>query len=179
MTGIATRRRELETSRMAHQTKQLQIPPKGTRGRRITDILFKLLAPLAGTQISRYRKRASAEPPTMNNIPLVLLTTIGARTGQQRTSALGALKGEGGSWIVIASKGGSITHPAWLVNLAKNPDKVWLEVGNQKLHVQPELLKGDEYEATYTRLVAASPGYATYRKVTDREIALVRLTPIS
>ena len=160
-------------------TTPLQIPPKGTRGRRITELFFKLLKPLAGTQISRYRKGATAEPPTMNNIPLVLLTTIGARTGQERTSALGALKSGDDSWIVIGSKGGSMTHPAWFINLAKNPDKVWLEVGNRKLHVRPELLKGEEYEATYATLVAASPGYAGYRKVTDREIPLVRLTPIS
>jgi deazaflavin-dependent oxidoreductase (nitroreductase family) len=158
---------------------QLQIPPKGTRGRRITDVLFKLLMPLAGTQISRYRKSATAEPPTMNNIPLVLLTTIGAKTGRQRTTPLGALKESDGSWIVIGSKGGSITHPAWFINLARNPDKVWLEAGSAKFHVRPELLEGDEYETTYARLVAASPGYAGYRKVTDRVIPLVRLTPIA
>jgi deazaflavin-dependent oxidoreductase (nitroreductase family) len=158
---------------------QLQIPPKGTRGRRITDVFFKLLKPLAGTQISRYRKRATAEPPTMNNIPLVLLTTIGAKTGLERTAPLGAIKKGGDTWIVIGSKGGSIRHPAWFINLARNPDRVWLEVGNRKLHVRPELLKGDEYEATYTELVAVSPGYGGYRKVTDREIPLVRLTPIS
>jgi deazaflavin-dependent oxidoreductase (nitroreductase family) len=158
---------------------QLAIPPKGTRGRRITDLFFKLLRPLAGTQISRYRKAASAEPPMMNNIPLVLLTTIGARTGVERTSALGALKEDDGSWIVIGSKGGSMTHPAWFINLAKSPDKVWLEVGNRKFHATPELIKGEEYEATYARLVAVSPGYGGYRKVTDREIPLVRLTPTS
>lgn len=157
---------------------QLQIPPKGTHGRRITDVLFKLLHPLMGTQVSGYRKKATAEPPNMNNIPLVLLTTIGAKTGQERTSPLGALKGDGDSWIVIGSKGGSINHPAWFINLSRNPDRVWIEIGNRKLHVRPELIKGEEYEATYARLVAASPGYATYRKVTDREIPLVRLTPI-
>jgi deazaflavin-dependent oxidoreductase (nitroreductase family) len=158
---------------------QLAIPPRGTRGRRITDVLFKLLRPLMGTQVSGYRKKATAEPPTMNNIPLVLLTTVGAKTGQERTSPLGALKDSGDSWIVIGSKGGSASHPAWFINLCKNPDKVWVEVGNRKLHVRPELIEGEEYEATYARLVAASPGYANYRKVTDREIPLVRLTPIS
>lgn len=158
---------------------QLEIPPRGTRGRRITELLFNLLKPLSGMQISRYRRSATMGPPSMNNIPLVLLTTTGAKTGLERTSALGALREDGGSWIVIGSKGGSMTHPAWFINLAKNPDKVWLEVGSQKFHVKPELIKGNEYEATYARLVAASPGYRGYRKVTDREIPLVRLTPIS
>ena len=132
-----------------------------------------------GTQISGYRKKAGAEPPTMNNIPLVLLTTTGAKTGLERTSPVGALKEGDGSWIVIGSKGGSINHPAWFINLAKNPDKVWVEIGAKKLHVRPELIQGEEYEAKYTQLVAVSPGYAGYRKVTDREIPLVRLTPIS
>jgi deazaflavin-dependent oxidoreductase (nitroreductase family) len=164
---------------MAQQQKPLEIPPHGTRGRRVTDVFFKLLKPLAAGQISRYRKRASAEPPKMNGFPLVLLTTVGSKTGRERTSVLGGFPEDGGSWLVVGSKGGSVTHPAWFLNLCKHPDQVWLEVGNRKFQARPELLKGDEYEAAYAKVVAASPRYASYRKVTDREIPVVRLTPIS
>jgi deazaflavin-dependent oxidoreductase (nitroreductase family) len=156
-------------------TEQLEIPPRGTRGRRITDIFFRLLAPLSSSQISRYRKSASAEPPKMGKVPLVLLTTVGAKTGRERTSVLGGFEEPDGSWVIVGSKGGSATHPAWFINLAKNPDKVWLEVGSRKFHVRPELLKGELYEAAYRRVVEDSPQYAGYRKVTDREIPLVRL----
>jgi deazaflavin-dependent oxidoreductase (nitroreductase family) len=158
---------------------QLEVPPKGTRGRRITEVFFKLLKPLAGMQVSRYRKNAKAEPPQMNGIPLVLLTTTGARTGNERTSVLGAVQEAGGSWLLIASKGGSLTHPGWFINLCKNPEKVWLEVGDRKFRARPELLKGDEYESAYARVAASAPVYAGYRKVTDREIPVIRLTPIA
>ena len=164
---------------MGTPSKQLDIPPPGTRGRRITEVFFRLLRPLAGMQISRYRKGASAEPPKMNGIPLVLLTTVGSRTGQERTSALGGYRESDDSWLIIGSKGGSMTHPAWFINLCNNPDKVWLEIGSRKFHAQPQLLKGDEYEAAYAKVVAASPGYGGYRKVTDREIPVVRLTPVA
>jgi deazaflavin-dependent oxidoreductase (nitroreductase family) len=156
----------------------IQIPPRGTRGRRVTDVLFKLLKPFVGMRISSYRKNAKAEPPLMNGFPLVLLTTVGAKTGHERTSELGGFPESESSWLVIGSKGGSINHPDWFINLAKNPDKVWLEVGNRKFHAQPELLRGDEYEAAYAKVVAVSPQYGGYRKVTDREIPVVRLTPI-
>lgn len=164
---------------MAQQRQQLAIPPRGTRGRRWTEILFKLLGPLAGGMVSRYRRNAKAEPPRMNGLPLVLLTTTGARTGRERSSLLGGLQDEGGSWLVVASKGGSADHPAWFINLCKNPQSVWLEVGNRKLHVRPEQLAGEEYEKAYGRVVAESPQYAGYRKVTDRHIPVVRLIPIS
>jgi deazaflavin-dependent oxidoreductase (nitroreductase family) len=158
---------------------QLEIPPRGTRGRRITDVFFKVLKPLAGMQVSRYRKNASAEPPKMNGIPLVLLTTVGAKTGNERTSVLGGVQDESGSWLLVASKGGAVTHPAWFINLCKNPDRVWLEVGNKKFPARPQVLKGDEYEKAYARIAAEAPIYAGYRKVTDREIPVIRLTPIS
>jgi len=160
---------------MAQDAVQIEIPPRGTRGRRITDIFFRLLKPLSASQISRYRKNAAAEPPKMGKVPLVLLTTVGSRTGHERTSVLGGFAEADGSWLVVGSKGGSATHPAWFINLAKNPDKVWLEIGNRKVKVRPELLKGEEYEAAYRRVVEDSRQYAGYRKVTDRQIPLVRL----
>ena len=160
---------------MPPDSARIEIPPRGTRGRRITEIFFRLLKPLSASQISRYRKNASAEPPKMGKVPLVLLTTVGSRTGHERTSVLGGFQEADGSWLVVGSKGGSATHPAWFINLAKDPDRVWLEVGNRKLQVRPELLKGDEYEAAYRRVVEDSRQYAGYRKVTDREIPIVRL----
>lgn len=157
-------------------TDKLPVSPRGTRGRRVTTFFFKLLSPLAGVQISRYRK--NPEPQKMNGVPLVLLTTVGTKTGHERTSVLGGFEEANGDWLVVGSKGGSISHPAWFVNLANNPDKVWLEVGQRKFRVEPQLLKGDQYEEAYQRVVKDSPQYASYRKVTDREIPVVRLKPV-
>jgi deazaflavin-dependent oxidoreductase (nitroreductase family) len=136
-------------------------------------VFFKLLKPLTASQVSRYRK--SAQPMKMGSVTLVLLTTVGSRSGRERTSVLGGFGEADGSWLIVGSKGGSIRHPSWFINLAKNPDKVWLEVGDQKFKVRPELLKGAEYEAAYARVVNDSRQYAGYRKVTDRHIPIVRL----
>jgi deazaflavin-dependent oxidoreductase (nitroreductase family) len=156
-------------------TEQLEISPRGTRGRRITGVFFQLLRPFAGAQISRYRKNASSEPPKMGRVPLVLLTTIGAKSGRERTSVLGGFEEADGTWLVVGSKGGSPSHPGWFINLAKNPVQVWLEVGKRKFTVRAELLKGEEYEAAYRRVVEDSHQYAGYRKITDRKIPIVRL----
>jgi deazaflavin-dependent oxidoreductase (nitroreductase family) len=164
---------------MADQSQKLEIPARGTRGSRIPWGLLRFMRPMLAAQISRYRKNAGAEPPTMRGNPLVLLTTVGARTGRERTHPLGGFKQNDGSWLVVASKGGASTHPGWFINIAKNPDKVWLEVGNRKFHVRPSLLQGGEYEDAYAKIVAVAPGYGKYRKVTDREIPVIRLTPHS
>lgn len=111
--------------------------------------------------------------------PTVVLTTVGAKTGAERASVLGGFKEAGGAWLIVASMGGAATHPQWFINLAKQPDKVWLEVGTKKFHVRPEELKGAEYEDAYARIAAAAPNYGKYRKVTDRQIPVIRLTPIS
>ena len=77
----------------------------------------------------------------------------------------------------MASAAGSARHPAWYVNLAKHPDRAWIEVGDTRLKVRPEVLTGAERSATWGRIVAEAPAYAGYATRTDREIPLVRLTP--
>src|SRR5215467_9385532 len=149
---------------------QLEIPPRGTRGARLPALLLRLLKPLGAGQVARYRKNATSGPQSFRGFPTVLVTTIGAKTGVERTHVLGGFPEKGDSWLVVASNSGAIAHPQWFINMAKNPEKVWLEVGTRKSHVRPEELKGADYEEAYGRIAAASPGYGRYRKVTDREI---------
>jgi deazaflavin-dependent oxidoreductase (nitroreductase family) len=138
---------------------------------------MKVAQPLMNMQISNYRKKAGSTPPLMMGFPTVLLTTIGAKTGQERTHVLGGFADGDDAWLIIASKGGTATHPAWFINLAKHPDKVWLEVGNRKLQVRPQELQGAAREAAYAKVVAIAPRYGKYPKNTDREIPVIRLTP--
>jgi deazaflavin-dependent oxidoreductase (nitroreductase family) len=141
--------------------------------------LMRLVKPLMDMQISRYRRTAGATPPQMMGFPVVLLTTVGAKTGKERTHVLGGFSEGDDAWLVVASNGGSPTHPAWFINLAKNPDKVWIEVGNRKLAVKVDSLKGPEREQALARVAAVAPRYAGYQKKTDREIPVIRLTPAS
>jgi deazaflavin-dependent oxidoreductase (nitroreductase family) len=139
--------------------------------------LAKALEPLMKMQISNYRKKAGPTPPVVMRMPTVLLTTTGAKTGMERTHVLGGFPDGDDAWVIIASKGGAATHPAWFINLAKHPDNVWLEVGNRKLRVKPQLLQGAQREAAYGKVAAIAPQYGKYPKSTDREIPVIRLTP--
>ena len=139
--------------------------------------LTRLVKPLMDMQISRYRRTAGPTPPQMMGFPVVLLTTVGAKTGKERTHVLGGFADGDNAWLVVASKGGAPTHPAWFINLAKNPDKVWIEVGNRKLAVKAESLKGADREKALARVAAIAPRYGEYQKKTDREIPVIRLTP--
>ena len=79
--------------------------------------------------------------------------------------------------MIVASKGGSATRPAWLHNLAKNPDKVWVQVGNRKFRAAVVSLTGADREQAYARVVNVAPVYGGHQKKTDREIPVLRVTP--
>jgi len=128
-------------------------------------------------QIARYRRTAGPVPPEMMGFPTVLLTTVGARTGVERTHVLGGFPDGPDAWLICASNSGAATHPAWFINLAKNPHKIWLEVGNRTLKTAAELLKGKEREDALARIAVTAPRYGQYQKKTDREIPVIRLTP--
>jgi len=106
---------------------------------------------------------------------LLELTTTGARSGLPRTVTLGWFPDGKDAWLVVASNAGAAQHPAWYINMAKNPDQVWITIDGRKVHVQPESLKGEEREEAWRRIVAKSPGYGGYTTKTDREIPVVRL----
>jgi deazaflavin-dependent oxidoreductase (nitroreductase family) len=110
---------------------------------------------------------------------VLMLTTIGARTGQERRTVLAYFDDphDAEAVIIVASAAGSARHPDWYFNLAKHPDQVWIQVGDRKLQVRPEGLSGAERAAAWERIVAQAPSYASYPTRTDREIPLVRLTP--
>ena len=115
--------------------------------------------------------------------PLLLLTTVGAKTGQRRQTTLGTFPDftdgdRRDSWLVVASAAGAAKHPAWYVNMAKNPDQVWVEVGTDRgrvVKVRPESLKGAERDRAWREVVRLAPGYGKYQEQTDRQIPIVRL----
>jgi deazaflavin-dependent oxidoreductase (nitroreductase family) len=114
--------------------------------------------------------------------PLLLLETIGARTGKRRLTALGWFPDDEAArraWLVVASGAGSAQHPSWYFNLARRPNDVSIEVDGEHVPVRAESLHGPERERAWTRVVALAPGYGKYASDTDREIPLVRLVPRS
>src|SRR5450432_3457968 len=104
---------------------------------------------------------------------LILLTTTGAKTGQQRIIPLMRVD-EGDRVIAVASKGGYPKHPEWYFNVLAHPE-VTVEVGSEKFATTARILTGQERERAFARAVEVFPNYAEYQKKTDREIPVIAL----
>ena len=112
------------------------------------------------------------------NANVVMLTTVGAKSGVDRQTVVVYFPEPDGSMLVVASAGGSVIHPAWFFNIAKNPDKVWARIGDRTFKVTPETLSGEARAVAWRRITTQSPVFAGYETKTDREIPVVRLTPV-
>src|SRR5260370_32002724 len=113
---------------------------------------------------------------TMMKFPIVLLTTKGARSGSERMVTLGGFADGDDAWLVVASKGGSATHPSWFNNMVKHPDEIWLEVGSRRMKVRGDSLHGREREEALARIADISAQYGKYPTKTAREIPIAPLT---
>jgi deazaflavin-dependent oxidoreductase (nitroreductase family) len=114
--------------------------------------------------------------------PLLLLTTIGAKSGKERAAMLGYWADPSttdGSVLIVGSNQGSAQQPAWLGNMAAHPDQVWIEREGGKSQVRPETLDGEDRTIAWKMLIKPGTQYAKYEDQTDREIPIVRLRPVA
>ncbi len=109
--------------------------------------------------------------------PVLLLTTIGRRSGRRRTAPLLYLM-DGDRYIVVGSKGGMAHDPLWIRNLEAEP-RVEIEVGNRAMAATARRATREEKAGLWPRLVAMYPSYADYQARTARDIPVVILTPAS
>jgi len=124
--------------------------------------------------VEGFRASGGVAPGRWANQPLLLLTTIGARSGQPRTTPL-LYSTDGDRFVVIASKGGEPTHPDWYRNLVANPD-VTLEVGGETFPARAEVAEGSERRRLFDQQAAQMPFFAEYERKTPREIPVVVLS---
>jgi len=110
-------------------------------------------------------------------MPIILLTTVGAKTGKLRKTPLMRVEHEG-EYAVVASLGGAPKNPVWYYNIAKNP-RVELQDGTVTRDYDSREVFGDEKAIWWERAVAAYPEYAEYQTKTDRQIPVFVLTPVS
>lgn len=106
--------------------------------------------------------------------PMVLLHTVGAKSGEKRVSPLVYFPGEDGTLTIVASAGGAPKHPAWYHNLKAAPDAT-VEVGTETFPVVARELGPDERTPVWERIVAERPGFGEYQTKTDRTIPVVVL----
>ncbi|QNI06611.1 nitroreductase family deazaflavin-dependent oxidoreductase [Mycobacterium kubicae] len=104
---------------------------------------------------------------------LLLLTTTGAKSGEQRTSPLAYLTIDG-KLIIVGSFAGAPVNPAWVHNLRANP-QAHVEVGTESFDVTAHELPPAERDQIFAKVAAAAPGFAEYQNKTSRVIPLFEL----
>src|SRR5712692_52566 len=108
---------------MSEKISEIRIPPRGTKGTQMPGgkLLMRIGKPFMDRQVKKYRNVPGPEQGKFMGFPVVLLSTVGAKTGKEHTHFLGGFQDGKDAWLVIASNGGAPPHPAWFINLAKNP----------------------------------------------------------
>jgi|SRR6266487_2171976 len=126
--------------------------------------------------VSLYRSSGGKFGGRIQGLQVLLLTTIGRKTGEERTTPLGYFI-DNGNYIVTASNAGRATHPAWFHNLKANPH-VKLEIKDQHMEAEAEVAAPEKRNSLWTKLISLSPAYAKYATKTSREIPMVILRPL-
>lgn len=122
----------------------------------------------ARTQAEQYEATDGAEGGELRGMPVIVLTTVGAKSGMLRKTALMRVERDG-VYAVVASLGGAPKHPVWYFNIVAQPH-VELQDGPVKRDYLAREVIGDEKAEWWVRAVAAYPPYADYQEKTDREI---------
>jgi len=130
----------------------------------------------ARTQAEKYEASGGTEANTLRGVPIIVLTSVGAKTGGLRKTALMRVEHDG-RYAVVASKGGAPEPPAWYANVRKNPH-VMLQDGAERREYLARELDGDEYDLWWRRATEVWPDYDAYQQKTDRRIAVFVLEPV-
>jgi len=130
----------------------------------------------ARKQAERYEATNGEEANDLRGRPIIVLTSVGAKTGKLRKTPLMRVEHDG-LYAVVASQGGAPKHPVWYFNLKSNPH-VELQDGAMKRDYQARELSGDEKAVWWERAVETWPDYAKYQLRTTRQIPVFVLEPV-
>ena len=126
------------------------------------------------TDLRAHHGKATTGPFVGRDV--LILTTKGAKSSEQRETPL-VYSRDGDDYVIVASKGGSPTNPAWYHNLRAHPD-VNVEVGGQKFKARSNVVGHEEYERLYGQHASINPAFNEYRTKTSRHIPVVVLKKI-
>jgi F420H(2)-dependent quinone reductase len=130
----------------------------------------------AREQADKYIESGGTDGTVLLGKPVILLTTVGAKTGKLRKTPLMRVE-HNGEYAIVASLGGAPKNPVWYYNVVANP-RVELQDGTVTRDYDAHEVFGDEKAAWWERAVQVWPDYAGYQEKTDREIPVFVLTPI-
>jgi F420H(2)-dependent quinone reductase len=128
-----------------------------------------------GVHSGVYRATGGKLLGRMGKSPILLLNTVGRKSGKKRTTPLLYVM-DGEDFVIIASKGGAPSHPAWYLNLMSTPDAT-VEVGDREVRVKAKEVDGEEKIRLWQMMVQIYPTYDDYQTKTKREIPLLLLRP--
>ena len=114
---------------------------------------------------------------TAADMPVLELTTTGRRSGQPRSVMLTSPQSDGDRIVIVASKGGEDTHPAWLLNLRENPQVTVSMKGASGVAMLASIASSEERDRLWPIVISDQARYAAYQERTGREIPLVLLEP--
>ena len=120
-----------------------------------------------------YRETGGEQGYQWRGTTILLLTTTGRASGEQRTTPL-IHRTDDDRWVIVASKGGAPDHPDWYKNLTANPD-LEIQVKDERIPVRARTAEGEERERLWELMNEVWPAYNDYQRKTDRQIPVVVL----
>ncbi|WP_329458528.1 nitroreductase family deazaflavin-dependent oxidoreductase [Streptomyces sp. NBC_01497] len=129
----------------------------------------------ASDQVALYESSGGTAGTTLQGRPVIILTSLGARSGKIRKTPLMRVE-HAGTYAVVASQGGAPQHPTWYHNLVAHPGAE-LQDGAVRQDVTARRAEGEERDLWWSRAVEAWPDYAEYQTQTDRVIPVFVLEP--
>jgi len=142
----------------------------------VADRSWPVLKRVMRAHASVYRATNGRIGGRMPGLPsLLLLDSVGSRSGKRRTTPL-VYMADGENLLIVASKGGYPRHPSWLHNLRANPDAE-VQIGSRRLEVRAREAGAEERRQLWPRAIEHNPHWARYQLRTEREVPLVILQP--
>jgi deazaflavin-dependent oxidoreductase (nitroreductase family) len=125
-------------------------------------------------QVETYERTGGREANTLRDtgLPIIVVTTIGRRTGHLRKFAVMRVEHDG-EYALVASKGGAPAHPEWYGNIVANPRALMIQDGPEPFDAEAREVTGAERAVWWARAVEAYPPYAEYQERTDRTIPVL------
>jgi len=127
-------------------------------------------------QVDLYESSGGTKGTTMREMPVVVVTSLGARSGKIRKTPLMRVEHDG-RYALVASQGGAPDNPTWYYNLVNHP-QVEIQDGPVRQDMTVRILDGEEKAVWWQRCVAAFPDYADYQEKTDRQIPVFVAEPV-
>ena len=122
-----------------------------------------------------YRLSGGRIGGNMSGVQILLLESVGRKTGKRRTTPLAYIR-DGENYIITASNGGEPHHPGWYYNLRREP-QTFVQVLDQRIRVEAEQANPEERRRLWAELVKTNPRFDEYQRKTVREIAMFILHP--